>query len=261
MRNYTNSKKSKFQKIQSPENKKFKLWKSLLSSSGIKKHNLTLIQGTSLVNEYLEHFFDSPISFLFPKNLEIPPLTGPQIQFFELSPHLFEVLNVTGSSSPILCVPIPLIKPFDFKAPAPPLRVFLPLGDPKNLGVALRNCLAFKVHEVVLLKESAHPFLPLCIKASSSIEIFKLQLLQGPHIHDLTPLKPIVLNTSGDPLHQFSWPPSTQILVGEEGLGVPDSLKETCPCVSIPHSQKVESLNASQTLGICLYQYFISQSN
>ncbi len=259
-----------FKEISSFDNSTYKSWKELLSSKGIKKQQKALIQGKIIVHEYFKNFFNTDIEILFSKEHGFPANLSPNTKTFLLTPELFNELNISGVDYPMLCVPIPEIKSFkdDFNFETIEIKslknknthVFLPLGDPKNLGGAIRNCLAFGADSAILLKESANPFHPLSIKASSGA-CFYLKLFNGPETKDLNlTLKDqtlFVLDASGTPAHEVKWPDTLFLLVGEEGQGPPENIKQNSHIISIPISDKIESLNANQALGIALYERFI----
>lgn len=246
-----------FESIESAKNLKFKTWQSLKTAKGIKKHQRTIIAGKSLVSECFQLFYQKDIEVLFTENMGVPVNLGPQARAYQLSASLFKELDPLGSDSALLVVPIPQISPWpDPPTTKPELKILLPLGDPKNLGAAIRNCAAFGINNIILLKEAAHPFHFSSIKASSGA-VFKVQLFQGPSIHELDIDKNILfsLDAQGENLVDFKWPQNTEIylLVGEEGPGVPQAIKDRSKVLSIPIAESIESLNAHQALGIALY--------
>lgn len=255
-----------FKEITSSENQTFKSWKELLNSRGIKKQKKAIIQGKIIVHEYFKSFFETEIEILFTKEHGFPANLGPKTKSYLLSHELFNELNVCGVDYPMLCVPTPEIQNFEehfnFETKIG-THVLLPLGDPKNLGGAIRNSLAFNADSVVLLKESANPFHPLSIKASSGA-CFHIKLYNGPETKDLNQVlkkeKLFILDGDGIPAHQTKWPEKVFLLLGEEGQGPPENLKNTGHLISIPISNKIESLNANQALGIALYERSIQRS-
>src|SRR5690606_15018861 len=92
--------------------------------------------------------------------------------------ELFQELDICGTHSPLLCLPVPQIKDFS-QWDSSQASLFCSLSDPNNLGAVLRSCTAFGLKQVVLLKESSHPFLPKSIRASSGAS-FSLNYFSGP---------------------------------------------------------------------------------
>lgn len=132
--------------------------------------------------------------------------------------------------------------------------------NPANLGACLRSAAAFGVSHVVCLKEAASPFHPRTIRGSMG-HVFELKIARGPSIRELSQLSPsvarniVALDLNGPSLHEFRWPKNALILIGEEGLGVPEDL--ACSRVKIPMRETVESLNAAVSAGIALYDWSI----
>ncbi len=242
-----------YKEIASLENPTYKAWKELLHSKGIKKQQRALVQGKLIVHEYFKNFFTQNIEILFTEDQGYPGNLGPNTKAYKLSKELFAELNVTGVDYPMLCVTTPEILTWDPLSQPEGSAIFLPLGDPKNLGGALRNALAFEVENVVLMQESANPFHPQAIKASSGA-CFYVSLFKGPNTKELNLKNLFILEAEGQPAHTLKWPQDFKLLVGEEGQGPPAHLLTSASLVSIPISKKIESLNANQALGIALYE-------
>lgn len=249
-----------YKEISSSDNKTFKSWKELLSSRGIKKNGRALVQGKLIVHEYFKNFFNHDIEILFTEDQGYPGNLGPNTKAYKLTKELFNELNVTGVDYPMLSVPIPELSEWSPRDTSDSAVVFLPLGDPKNLGGALRNALAFNVDTVVLLKEAANPFHPQAIKSSSGA-CFYLKLFRGPETKALSSSDLVVLDGAGTPAHLYTWPKNFKLLVGEEGQGPPSHLRASAQAISIPISTKIESLNANQALGIALYEASVQRNS
>lgn len=245
--------------IESRRNARFKEWNSLKSARGLKKHGKTIIAGKSLVTELHQHLYDEPLEILFTEKTGLPLTPGPHSRAFMLSDALFKEIDPLGLSFPLLIAPFeePQFNPQAESEEG--LQVLLPFGDPKNVGAAIRNCLAFGVSKIILLKEAAHPYHFASIKASSGA-VFKASLEYGPSIHDLRKSPSLFcLDSEGQNLIDFKWPANISLLVGEEGPGIPDALRDPEHSLSIPIQSNIESLNAHQALGIALYDMFSKQ--
>lgn len=243
----------KIELIESRRNARFKEWNSLKTAKGLKKYGKTIIAGKNLVTELHEYLKDKPLEILFTEKTGLPFEPSPRSRTFMLSDALFKEIDPLGLSFPLLIAPIeePAFNPLSETVEG--LQVLLPLGDPKNLGAAIRNSLAFGVRKIILLKEAAHPYHFASVKASSGA-VFKVSLEYGPSIHDLSKSASLFcLDAGGRNLLQFQWPENVALLVGEEGQGVPPALRDPQQSLSIPIQSSVESLNAHQALGIALY--------
>ena len=237
--------------INSPQNAHFKLWKTLLESRGIKKEGLALLSGRKIVPEILQSQSLTIKGILSDKKAD--QKLNPTKPFFLLHKPLFEQLDTLGTHGPLLLVETPKLnewKPSAENTDSSEIELLLGLSDPSNLGAVFRSAQAFGVKNVVLLKESAHPFLPKVLKTSAGAGL-QLSLFKGPSIQELDISNGICLDLEGEPLAQFKWPKGGRLLLGEEGQGIPKNLK--FQRIKIPISKNTESLNAVVALSIALY--------
>jgi TrmH family RNA methyltransferase len=238
--------------IESSQNPKFKLWKSLFESKGIKKEGLALVFGEKVVAELTKTHRDhiSELILSGGKHLGFHP----SVKASFLSHDLFQELDLFGTNTPILVMKTASFEAWDAAQPAKGLQLLLPFGDPANLGAALRNAAAFAVNEVVLLEESCNPFLPKCSRAASGAN-WNLKFLKGPSIKDLGDIENLIaFDLEGEDLNNFNWPQDLRLLVGDEGPGVPKSIR-VAQRIKITTSDKVESLNAVAASSIALFSY------
>lgn len=243
----------KFEVIESPQNAKFKNWSSLKTTKGIKKSGKTIVAGKNLVSELHRFFYDEPVEIIFTESMGQPVNLGPQAKAYQVSEKLFAELDPLGLHFPIMIVPVKDLEKSSLEAEPEGPHVLLPFGDPKNLGAAIRNCLAFGIKNITLLSEAAHPYHFASVKASSGA-VFKVHLTSGPSIKDLKKSENIFcLDGAGKNLVTFQWPKDLYLLVGEEGPGIPEHLRDPKQTLSIPIDNNIESLNAHQALGIALY--------
>jgi RNA methyltransferase, TrmH family len=248
--------------ITSDSNPQYRRWLELKSSSGIKEHGLYLTSGLKLVPEFLLQRPQEIAAVIVPENKSWPE-AWPDFQrvqedfhVFQLSHPLFKELDELGTHAPLLLMKPPLIQPFDLDQPASGRELLVALQDPNNLGALIRVALAFQVNKVILLQESANPFLPKAVKASSGA-MAQMPLFKGPSIKSLkVPTSRaddlLVLDSSGQDIGQFQWPKNFRLLIGEEGRGIPLLLK-SAKTIAIPIDVRVESLNAITAAAIALY--------
>ncbi len=240
--------------ISSTSNALYRRFLSLLESKGLKKEKLFILSGRNLVQECLKDQKLQIQSEIFMEGMT--PSTPPKLHV-KLSKALFEELDVLGTKSPMLVIEQPEIPAWDFSKTPKGLHLLAPLGDPSNLGALLRSAEAFGIENVILLQESANPFLPKALKASAG-SITRLKLWKGPAIKDLDAHPVVALDLKGEALAKFQWPTSGYLLVGEEGAGLPEipRLKK----ISIP-IQGVESLNATVAASLALYDFRLKNPN
>ncbi|MGH1467516.1 MAG: TrmH family RNA methyltransferase [Bdellovibrionales bacterium] len=229
-------------KIESAQNPTFKMLKSLTSSKGIKKEGLFLAAGQHILKEVEQ----SGLNF---KKIHFQESTSPD---YLLSKDLFQEISNLNSQEPICLLTTKDIPKVNLSTEPEGVEVLLPVGDPKNLGALIRTCQAFSVKKIILLQESANPFLPDVIKSSSGA-ILTAPLYLGPSIKDLDDPKIYSLDKTGAPIKECGLQgKSIRLLLGEEGGHIPQSLSKNF--LSIPISNNVESLNVNSCLSIALYE-------
>lgn len=234
--------------ITSPLNSKFQLWKSLLKSKGIKENGLFLLSGEKLIFEFLK---DSDLEIV--SEIITPGLRPQQtrVSSFELSKELFSELDVIGTNFNLFVLKTPLIKKIDPRTEPMGLEVITPVGDPLNLGAMIRSAVAFHASKIILTSESAYPFLPKCVKASSGSVLTAPLYSSGPlNIWDST--FTYALDAEGENLNQISIPHHFRILVGEEGPGL--GRMQNAKKIKIP-IQNVESLNATVAASLVMWEF------
>ncbi len=241
--------------ISSRDNKLFKDLLALTESKGLKKSERFLVFGSDITQEYISLASQQILSEIYTDGIE--PLL-PKKNWVKLSTALFKELDVLGTKARILVVEMPRIETLEvsaFSSLPEGLHVLLPLGDPGNLGAAMRSAAALGAQSVIFLNESANPFLPKSVKAAAGAHL-RLNMHFGPSVHDLarmeTQVPLLVLDQNGTSVRNFVWPKKCFLLVGEEGAGIPSNIKSQV--LSIP-IHKVESLNANVALSIALYEY------
>jgi tRNA G18 (ribose-2'-O)-methylase SpoU len=221
--------------IESSHNKTYRYFKSLLTTKGLKKEGHCLVMGKTLTKELI----NSKTPY---KKIHFDEVENPD---YLLSKELFADLCLLKIKSPILLCEFQEPKSYTYSKDS--FDVFLPVGDPRNIGALIRTATAFDLDKIVLLTESAHPFLHESIRASSG-SVFKAPLFKSGSLKDLDLEELYTLDKSGKSL--FDWRPNLKdglkILLGEEGGGLNKAqLKNS---ISIPISKNVESLNVNSAL-------------
>ena len=232
--------------IESRDNQTFKDWLKLHDSKGVKKQGKFLVSGRKLVPELLR---TCPERFSALIREVGHPLNTSEMPVYALTKSLFNELDLLGTGSPILLGSFPETQQWTQSVEGP--KVGLALQDPGNLGAALRACVGFGIENVILFEEACHPFHMKALKAGSGAQ-FELKLWRAPSVGDHTQLKNIIgLDMEGESLAGFRWPEDFTLVLGEEGQGLPDNINKR---VKIPMSGKIESLNATTSLAIALYE-------
>lgn len=242
--------------ITSANNNHIKRWLSLLDRKGIKKHGQCLVSGKKIVLETLTHHPTLCQELLYSQKTPDLPKLPRHVMSFELTDALFQKIDTVGTVFPLLICQTPKVSSADLSVPPEGLEVLCPLGNPMNLGMVIRSCSAFGVQKLILLQEAANPFHPKTIRASSGA-VFNLSIDEGPEIQNLTDHElrkwVVSLDLKGRNLSTWQWPQHVRLLVGEEGLGLPDiTFHHT---LMIPQTNAVDSLNAAMATSIALFAY------
>lgn len=147
------------------------------------------------------------------------------------------------------------------RIPVGPLLAVSGIQDPGNLGTILRSAEAFGAAGVLLGEGTVSPFNPKVVRASAG-SIFRLPCaavkLGASLVSDLRERGLRLLATSshkGTPLDQADLRGAVAIFIGSEGAGLSrDLISQMDETIAIPHSSKVESLNAGVATSIVLYE-------
>ncbi|GIL17343.1 MAG: hypothetical protein BroJett040_10940 [Oligoflexia bacterium] len=239
--------------ISSSSNPHFQIWKSLLSSKGLKKEGLFILSGEKLIHEFLQNpHLEIHAEIL---NKKLRPVTNGAKKYI-LAQELFDELDEVGTHFNLLILSQPEVKKADLTQKSKGLHVIAPLGDPSNLGALIRSAEAFDVAQFILTEEAAHPFLPKCVKASAG-SVLRIPLLKGPKLSQIQHPTLIGLDLNGENLTEFHWPKDCYLIVGEEGPGLGQI--QLYKKIKIPISG-VESLNAVIATSIALYSYRSQQT-
>ena len=243
---------TRIKEIASPRNPEYKVWQSLLSGRGIKKHGLALLSGPKQVAEMLSEFPDRINAVLWNNRDSIDPAFGPNQ--YCLRPEIFHDLDVFGAGPPLMVVEVPEMPEFESELPAG-ATLFIPFQDPSNVGAVIRSAAALGAAQTVLLSEAAHPFHPKSLRAAGPT-VYRLPLVKGPALADLANVDfpVIVLSGQGQSLTDYAFPENFGLVPGLEGPGLPGTLLDK-PQVAVPMEPGVESLNAAVAASIALYEW------
>jgi RNA methyltransferase, TrmH family len=145
-----------------------------------------------------------------------------------------------------------------------PIVAVVGLQDPGNLGTILRSAEAFGSAGVILGEGTVSRFNSKVIRASAG-SLFRLPVVSAKNagaldsiVAQLVEKGVHLLATSshkGTALGQAVLTGTSAIFIGGEGAGLPKSvLSQMEQTIAIPHSPRVESLNAGVAASIVLYE-------
>lgn len=133
-------------------------------------------------------------------------------------------------------------------------------ADAGNIGTIVRTCDATGAEGVILLDNTADPFDPVAMRASTGA-VFTTRLVRASFAeirewaqeYGLT-----IVGTAGDATEDYraaDYGPSTLIVMGSERAGLPPQYQAQCDLmVSIPMRGRADSLNLAVATGLVLYE-------
>ncbi len=241
--------------IASDQNPRFKELKKLLAGRGVRKSGHALVAGTRQVAEILARHPGACRAWIGREERDPPPAGSPaHLEWLQLAPELFDLLDESGTRSPLLLVRLPEFRPWrPEEGFAPGCSLLVPFQDPENVGAVVRSAAAFGAAEVILLAECAHPFHPKALRASGGTAL-EVVFREGPALAELSDDLPILaLSPEGAPLQAAAFPPAFGLLAGMEGPGLPHRWRRRS--LRIPIRPEVESLNAAAAVSVALYEW------
>lgn len=146
------------------------------------------------------------------------------------------------------------------RAHAGPLLAIAGIQDPGNLGTIFRSAEAFEAAGVLLGEGTVSPFNSKVVRASAG-SIFRLPLVRTKLAESIPELRKrglrLIATSShkGTPLDKAKISGRLTFFIGSEGAGLGrDLVAKMDEVVAIPHSPRVESLNAGVAASIVLYE-------
>jgi TrmH family RNA methyltransferase len=134
------------------------------------------------------------------------------------------------------------------------------IQDPGNLGTIIRSAEAFSARAVLLGEKTVSHFNPKAVRASAGA-LFKQPLIRVKLVESIQLLRHhgvrVLASSShkGRALYEADFSGPCMVVIGNEGAGVPpEVVAQTDELITIPHSPRVESLNAGIAASIIMYE-------
>lgn len=243
------------QTITSSSNEKFKYFRTLLTKKGRDESGEYMVEGIKSVNEALASPKSKVTAVIIRDDLDFDVPTG-DFQVYIMPPALADRLSDTKTPPGVFAVikkntDIPVLKEKG-------AYVYCDrLSDPGNLGTVIRTCDSAGFDGVLLSPGCVEAHNPKtvrsCMGSFFHIDVFenvtkeKLQSFSGKIYGGIL---------SGDTIDYRGGDYNGGIIiaVGNESVGISDSIKEICIPVKIPIYGKAESLNAAVAASILIYE-------
>ena len=257
--------------ITSRRNPLIKRIRSLQSKNGREKEQCVLLEGTHQVQELLAHstawadplsVLATPVWFQRQRGL-LAALPGP-VHLQLMSPEALGAALSTVHPDGVACL-WPLKR---LPSPDPDPNFVLALDrlqDPGNVGTLLRTALAADVEQVWMgagadplgskvVRSAAGAILTMPVRRFGPTDALGVEqlanTLKDARIRGLQVVATLVpgveVNLPVQPYWQLDWCRPTVLVLGNEGSGLHPRLRACCSHgVTLPHGQKVESLNVA----------------
>ena len=135
------------------------------------------------------------------------------------------------------------------------------LQDPGNLGTLIRSAVAFNIETIIASLDTVDYYNPKVIRSTEGMH-FYVNLIRSDLQVTLPKLqeKGYTIYTTnvqtGKHLKEIVFPKNSAFIIGNEGSGVrPDTAELATQTIYIPMSKTCESLNASVSGSIIMYEY------
>ena len=142
----------------------------------------------------------------------------------------------------------------------PLLLACVGLQDPGNLGTIIRSAEAFGASGVLLGEKTVSPFNPKVVRsaAGSLLRLPVVKAETASALHNLRAGGIKLIGTSaqgGMPVSEADLRGKVTVFIGSEGAGLGrEIIQQMDEVITIPHSPKVDSLNAAMAASIVLYE-------
>jgi TrmH family RNA methyltransferase len=263
----TSSHKGRLRRIEGRHNALVKELRKVFAHGELTSDGYCAIEGTRILEEAIRSGLRFRAVF-FSQSAEnkaerLLPQIGAHVETLLLPDKLFA--TAVPSESPQGVAALVRWKEFSLddvlaKAKSGPLLAIAGVQDPGNLGTILRSAEAFDASAVVLGEGTVSPFNPKVVRASAG-SVFRLPLARIKLNDALTRFREKGLRLIGTSSHkgvavdQAKLAGPLVIFIGSEGAGLPrDLVSHMDELVVIPHSTRVESLNAGVAASIVLYE-------
>lgn len=141
------------------------------------------------------------------------------------------------------------------------------VADPHNLGSIIRTCECAGVDGIIIPKNRSVSVNETVVKVSTGA-VFKVEIARVTNINDsIRELKQkdvfvFALEANGESIYQTDLTGNIALVVGSEGFGVGTLTKKLADGVlSLPMLGEINSLNASVSVGIAIYEVLRQRLN
>jgi len=234
--------------IESLENKNIKHLQSLQEKKYRNLHNKFVVEGYHLIEEAHKSGYLKSIFIKEGESIDIP------VETYVVSERVFKKISVLETSSIIgICSKLETELTYSDK-----IIILDGIQDPGNLGTIIRGCKAFNVKTIICSPDTVDLYNPKVIRSTGGI-IFDLNIIYvdlTKIINDLKEKDYLIYATdvdAGEDIKNIQ-KNKVAIIMGNEGNGVRENIKNLAEPINIKTNSEVESLNVAMATTIILYE-------
>jgi TrmH family RNA methyltransferase len=258
--------RSRLRRVTSRQNALVKQLRQAFTRGERTENGLCAIEGVRLLDEAIRSGLRFQAVF-FSESAEeranrLLPQIGAQVETLLLPDEVFA--SAVSTETPQGVAALVRLKHFDWddllRGPDPLVIAAAGIQDPGNLGTIVRSAEAFEAQGVLVGENTVSEFNPKAVRASAG-SMFRVPVVRAELAAAAQRLRSSgvrLLATSshkGTPVDEAQLTGAVAVFIGSEGAGVPrDVLREMDEVIAIPHSARVESLNAGVAAAVVLYE-------
>ncbi len=262
----TTAVRNRLRRVESRQNALVKALRSSLRSDRPGNDGYVAIEGTRILEEAIRSGLRFRAVF-FRQSAEatadrLLPQIATEVETLLLPDGVFDSAAATETPQGVAA----LVKFKDFgledvlRIPRPLVVVLAGVQDPGSLGTVVRSAEAFGASGALLAEKTVSRFNPKAVRASAG-SLFRLPMVEVKLTQALAKLREHGLRLVATSSHQGTSLPDADLsgpaalFLGSEGAGLPrDAMSWMDEVIAIPHSPRVESLNAGIAASILLYE-------
>lgn len=238
--------------ISSKQNDTIKYLNSLKETKTIKQTGLCLVESKKVVMDLINQNHITEL-VLTEKNKGL--FVGHKIKTTLISPEISHYLSETKTDDGVFGVCKISAKS---ESKGDKVLVLDNVQDPSNVGSIIRSAVAFGYLDIIMI-DGAYPYAPKVVRSSMghvfNVNIFFYTYAKLVDFISKNKYNLVKADLVGDNISSFKPNTPFALVIGNEGNGISDEVEKICNgSVNIPMNPMVESLNASVSAGILMFE-------
>lgn len=238
--------------LSSKQNDTIKFLNSLKETKTIKKSGLCLVESKKVVLDLINQNHIVEL-FITEKNCDV--FKDCKIKTSLISPEIGHYLSETKNDDGVFGV---CKIPCNIVPTREKVLVLDNVQDPSNVGAIIRSAVAFGYLDIIML-DGAYPYTPKVVRSSMghvfNVNIFFYTYAKLVDFISKNKYNLVKADLIGDNIVEFKPKKPFALVIGNEGNGISEEVEKICNgSVNIPMNKTVESLNASVSAGILMFE-------